>query len=232
MKPLVVCHMLTSIDGRIKTENWKDIRGMEYYEQTGESESADAWMCGRVTMQQHYATPRPNLSKEARSDLSDHIAKNDASSYVITVDPYGKLGWNSPSIDQDHLIIVLSRRVDPAYPQYLREKGISYLFGGDEVIDFTDVLEKLNQHFSIRKIKLEGGGNINGALHTAGLIDEYSILIYPVADGTQSPTLLETKITDSSQIPFQQLDLQKAEVLEHGIVWLKYEVKKDDGHQI
>ena len=136
---------------------------------------------------------------------------------------------NSPifPIDDDHLVIVLTEKVPDSYLAYLRDKGISYLIGGKTDIDLAVILERLNTSFGIKKILLEGGGNINGSFHSAGLIDEYSLLIYPVADGTKGPTLLETSLSDNSAIPYQRLTLLQSQTLDAGIVWLRYKVNKN-----
>ncbi|MVT08534.1 dihydrofolate reductase family protein [Chitinophaga tropicalis] len=224
MKPYIICHMLSSIDGRIKTQHWGQLKGVEYYEKTGKQEKADAWMCGRVTMQQHYAVELPELTYTGPAiNREDHIADNTAPSYSITIDPAGKLGWEKAYIDNDHIIIVLAESVPDAYLAYLQEKGVSYIFGGKDELDFALVLDKLGQHFNIKKVLLEGGGGINGSFHAAGLIDEYSILVFPVADGTNGPTLLDTNKEDGS-IPPSQLSLVHYELLEGNIIWVRYKV--------
>ena len=58
------------------------------------------------------------------------------------------------------------------------------MFGGKATIDLKSVLTKLRKHFGIEKLLLEGGGKINGSFLAADLIDELSVLIAPVADGT------------------------------------------------
>lgn len=69
------------------------------------------------------------------------------------------------------------------YLTWLQSKGVSYLFGGKSRIDLPRVLQKLHDLFGIRKLLLEGGGRINGSFLAAGVIDELSILVVPVADG-------------------------------------------------
>ena len=45
-------------------------------------------------------------------------------------------------------------------------------------------LETLKRDLGIERIMLEGGGGANGALLRAGLIDELSLVICPVIDGS------------------------------------------------
>ncbi|RYG30996.1 MAG: hypothetical protein EOO01_35990 [Chitinophagaceae bacterium] len=52
MKPYVICHMLGSVDGRIKQNIWGFKDHHKYFEETAEKIPADAWLVGRVTMQE------------------------------------------------------------------------------------------------------------------------------------------------------------------------------------
>ena len=42
--------------------------------------------------------------------------------------------------------------------KYLREKGVSYLFAGEETIDCALLLEKLSALFPIKTLMIAGGG--------------------------------------------------------------------------
>lgn len=225
MRPYIVCHMLSSVDGRIGTENWVPFKRIAAYEETGITEQADAWLCGRITMQQNYAIRWSVLAAEPAGDRSDQHAATVAHTCAIAIDPKGKLGRASADLDGDHLITVLTQQVPQAYFTYLRERNITYIFGEDTSIDLTLIATKLHQLFGIRKIKLEGGGGINGSFHGAGLIG-YSVLFFPIADGSDSATFLGTTAADPSQIPFTRLELTKVEQLPDDVIWVNYLVVK------
>lgn len=73
---------------------------------------------------------------------------------------------------------------------------------------------------------LEGGGHINGSILNEGLIDELSLLIVPVADGSpKTPTTFEVSEFLQKK-PAKQLRLLAVEQLEHDVLWLKYEIKR------
>ena len=80
----------------------------------------------------------------------------------------------------------------------------------------------MNKPYAIKTRMLEGGGNINGSLLTAGLIDELSLLILPLADGAaNTPTTFE--IADNLQKKSaQQLKILDIKKLEHDVIWLRY----------
>jgi 2,5-diamino-6-(ribosylamino)-4(3H)-pyrimidinone 5'-phosphate reductase len=55
-RPRVICHMMSSVDGRILVEGWPLSReGGRQYEEVHSTYEPDAWLCGRVTMEQHFA---------------------------------------------------------------------------------------------------------------------------------------------------------------------------------
>lgn len=71
-------------------------------------------------------------------------------------------------------------------------KGVFYFFGSKDTIDFNLILEQLSVLFGIKTLMLEGDGHINGSLLNDGLIDELSLLILPIANGTpNTPTTFE-----------------------------------------
>lgn len=55
-RPRMICYMMASSDDRIVTEGWplSDERAAEY-ERIHESYAPDAWLCGRVMMERHWA---------------------------------------------------------------------------------------------------------------------------------------------------------------------------------
>jgi len=101
---------------------------------------------------------------------------------------------------------------------------VSYLFGGKSRIDLARVLQKLRSRFDIRTLLLEGGGKINGSFLAANLIDEVSILIGPVADGsTGTASLFDVEDQHS---PARNLKLISIEKRADDFVWLRYKVRR------
>ena len=228
MRPYIITHMGISVDGRIDGEHWGDVKGMEEYERTGELLEGDAWMVGRVTMEMHFASKEEVKlnSPKQKIDRSDFIAAYNAEAFAIDVDAAGKLFYDDAYVDGDHIVAVLTERVPDAYLQYLKDKNISYIFGGATEIDFEVVMEKLYRLFDIKRLLLEGGGGINGSVLKAGLVDELSVLQFPVVDGMLStPALYDIK-EEVKRKPSANLQLISVERLEHDILWLRYKVKK------
>ena len=222
MKPHVICHMMSSLDGRTILSRWGKAPNTKEYETTAATFGAEAWMCGRVTMEKDFTKGlAPDLQPVSHPlDRQDFVADYTADSFAIAVDAHGKLGWKSGHIDDDHLISILTEQVSDEYLAYLRLKGVSYLFGGKKEIDFALVLDKLGRLFPIKTILLEGGGHLNGSMLKAGLIDELSILHFPVVDGAAtSATIFEQ---GDKPGPAAQLQLISVEQRTHGVIWLRY----------
>ncbi len=85
------------------------------------------------------------------------------------------------------------------------------------------VLRKLRKRLGIRRLLLEGGGKINGSFLAAGCIDELSLLVAPVADGSVgTPALFDTPGGSPSR-----LRLLSAQRRRSGLLWLRYSVLED-----
>jgi len=184
VKPYIICHMLSSVDGRIDGASLKGVTPAGEYEATGALLNGDAWICGRTTMQQHFAESEPfaGASDVPAGPQPVYVARR-AKSCAVAVDTLGKLRWSSADIDGDHLISILSERVSSEYLAMLRGLGISYIVSGDTAVNLVQAVNLLGEHFGIRTLLLEGGGHINGAFAEAGLVDELSLLIAPGIDG-------------------------------------------------
>jgi riboflavin biosynthesis pyrimidine reductase len=225
-RPYIICHMGSAVDGRIIGEHWGDNheKYSSLYERCHESFESQAWMVGRVTMEKDFTKGKQPVLKTPGHALirEPFIGDKEATSFAIAVDPSGKLGWESNEIDGDHVIVILTEQVSDAYLYYLQQQGVSYIFAGVREIDFDLALPQLADLFPIVTIMLEGGGHINGSLLNAGLIDELSLLILPIADGTpKSPTTFEVAeyLPKSGSTPLQLIEVKQ---LEHDVVWLRY----------
>ncbi|NCD70125.1 dihydrofolate reductase family protein [Mucilaginibacter agri] len=226
-KPYVICHMMSSVDGRTLTEQWGQIKGRDSYEKTGSQHKADAWMCGRVTMERDFAGDEALHLKDPEAPISraDYIAESKAGSFAVAIDKDGKLNWRQSEIDGDHIISVLTEQVADKYLNHLQQTGISYVFAGKTEIDFKLVLQKLRKLFNIKTLLLEGGGHLNGSMLNAGLIDELSFLHLPIADGTPgTPTLFEIN-KDLPKTGPTKLKLLSVKELKNDVLWLRYKVK-------
>jgi riboflavin biosynthesis pyrimidine reductase len=109
----------------------------------------------------------------------------------------------------------------------LQNSKVSYIFAGKEDLDFKVALEQLYELFGIKTLMLEGGGRINGSLLNAGLIDELSLLVLPLADGTAgTPTAFEVGNYLPKE-PARELKLIDVQKLQHDVLWLRYKLNSE-----
>ncbi|MGI3901201.1 MAG: dihydrofolate reductase family protein [Janthinobacterium lividum] len=228
MKPHVIVHMITSVDGRIKTSRWSSFEGRGEYEKVHDLLEGDAWMCGRVTMSGYARGEAPYPATHETVPRADHIARRDAAGYAVALDASGRLAWGRDSIDADHLVVVVSESVSDAHLAGLRRDGVSYVFGGAEAIDFGRVLETLRREFGIKRLLVEGGGRINGSLLKAGLVDELSLLLAPAVDGLAGGAALfdYDGAPDDVSAKALRLSLVSSQPREGGVMWLRYKVER------
>jgi 2,5-diamino-6-(ribosylamino)-4(3H)-pyrimidinone 5'-phosphate reductase len=224
MKPYIICHMVSSVDGKIDGAALSSVMADGEYEATGSKLKGDAWICGRTTMQQHFAQKKPfvSVSKRPAGPRPVFVARR-AKSYAISVDTLGKLRWSGGDLDGDHLICVVSEKAPEDYLDMLRQKEISYVVAGKSSVDLRKAVDQFGKYFGIRTLLLEGGGHINGAFLQAGLVNELSLLVVPGVDGRHEiPAVFDgLSQTKKKAVP---LRLKSIECRRGDTLWLRYEV--------
>ncbi|HEU4720212.1 MAG TPA: dihydrofolate reductase family protein [Gemmatimonadaceae bacterium] len=234
MRPRVICHMAASIDGRIVVDGWPDSAAAAVrreYEQVHASYEADGWICGRITMEPFAGATRSDeevaRERAGGAPREDFVAAGVHESFAFAIDPSGRLAWESNDIDGDHVVAILSERVSDGYLAFLRERGVSYLLAGARDVDLAVALEKIGVRFGVRTLMLEGGGRINGAMLRAGLVDEVSLLVAPVADGrVGTPALFDVAVGDGGDgVRPWRLALEAVERRADDVLWLRYRVE-------
>lgn len=229
-KPFVVCHMLTSLDGKIDgaffaapetrpaLAEYGNLRG--FY-------NCNATLYGTTTMLGGYAAGKVgNLPKtETALPKEDYTAPSEVNHYIVSLDPKGILAFDSPySVRKGrakaHIIEVLTNEVSADYLSYLREIGVSYIFAGDTSFDCSLLLHKLKMLFGIDRLMVAGGGITNWSFAETGLIDELSIVVAPVADGgTDTASVFENMNGGAGTVAFI---LQEAKPLGGNVLWMRY----------
>ena len=228
-RPRVICHMMTSLDGRILTDGWPlSPEGRRQYEMVHAGYAPDGWLCGRVTMEQHFAQrvrSGAEVAQEHRgAPREDFVAPGEHESFAFAVDTRGHLVWDASDIDGDHVVAVLSERVSDEYLGVLRERGVSYLLAGAREVDLALALEKIGARFPVRTLMLEGGGRINGSMLRDGLVDEVSVLVAPVVDGRiGTPALFDVAGQRAARY---RLALENLERRADDVLWLRYRVER------
>lgn len=228
-RPYVVCHILSSLDGKINgpfmsTQSAGNL-AREYGRLRTEM-SADAWMYGTSTTKEFTAHSTPALKSDSPVVEGDFAADTHAELYYVSIDIKGEIGWESGTFHirgrDSHVIEILTETTPNAYKAYLREKGVSYIIAGKEELDCQAAMEKLYSLFHIRKLLLCGGGIADWSFLEAGMIDELSLLLAPVTDGSRGTANLFTHISGLTESAPVEFTLQKAEPIAGSGLYLNY----------
>ena len=155
-RPYIVCHMLTSLDGKIAGPYLESANGLaggnvfynlafgsnRHYQHQG-------WLSGRITTDDNFTFyEKPELDEQAPLVPSgDHIVPSSLGMYYVSIDPSGKLGWKSNQVVYDdthaHVIEVLTEQTPNSYKAFLRKLNISYVIAGDDQLNYEVLLHHL-----------------------------------------------------------------------------------------
>ena len=238
MRPFIICHMGTSIDGRLHPSRFTSaaagvssavLRG--HYEKLHESFEADGWIVGRKTMSEMAKGSERAIADAPRVAREAHLGNREGRKLAIGIDPSGRVHYGKDNVGGDHAVAVLGEQVSDAHLAELRMDGVSYVFAGPKGDDLAGAMERIGSMFGVRKLLLEGGGSINGAFLKHKLIDEFSTLIFPAVDGVAGTQSIVDYHGPEGDRPGagQALRLTHCEMLEGGMVWLRHAVERAPG---
>ena len=227
-RPYIICHMTTSIDGKVTGDflyTPECAPSVEHYYEINRNFHGDAFACGRITMEGSFTGGwRPDYTPFAGMVVprEDYIADSTARFFAVAFDRRGRLGWKAPRItdedpgyDNAHIVEVLCENTPDENLTYFRSVGVSYIFAGKTELDLPLALEKLNKLFGIEKLLLEGGSSINRAFQQANAIDELSLVVAPLTAADEDKPLFECG-------QLQHYRLTGAQTLSADTVWLRY----------
>ena len=223
-KPYIICHMMTSLDGRIDCAMTSQLPGVSDYYETLDALDIPTTVSGRVTAELEMAEPGEFKAKNTTPYGKEGFSKKvDAAGYEAVTDTHGKLLWRSTGEDEKPYLIITSEKVAKEYLDYLDEKNISWSACGNDGINLSRAAEILYEEFGVKRMGIVGGAAINTAFLNAGLLDEISILIGAGIDGrAEMPSVFDGRDMD---YPLTQLALSEVKKLDSGAVWLRYKTK-------
>lgn len=234
MKPRVSILMVTSVDGRLHPSRFTsspDGGRREWsaeYEKVHGDLGGDAWLVGRVTMQEmSKASAHPPAEPgEVRRPLqvAPRVTTGEAKSFAVALDPSGKVHFAKSDVGGDHAIVLLGRDVPDSHLAELAADGVSYIVSEKNDIDLAAALDVLAREFGIKHLVVEGGAATNGAFLVSGLVDEFRVLVAPALDGgenVQGIVAWQDGLAGKVRLQFKS-----AKALNHGVVELVYAVSK------
>src|SRR5690349_6869671 len=100
MRPYIICHMNTSIDGRLHPSRFTSaaagisstvLRG--HYEKVHDSFGADGWLVGRKTMSEMAKGSERTIANAPTVPRKSHVANRNGRKLAITIDPSGRVHY-------------------------------------------------------------------------------------------------------------------------------------------
>lgn len=225
MKPYIICHMTSSVDGRIDCPMTEKIPGVEHYYETLDALDAPTRVSGRITATLEMAEPGFFDPKDATpiGETAHYKAQTAADGYNVVCDNRGRLLFKGDTLDNKPLLLLLSEQASKEYLGYLEGLNISYIVCGKEQTDLVAAMDVLRQEFCVERLAVVGGAHICGAFLEAGLIDEVSICYGSVIDGREGmPGVFDGRGMDTEPV---QLQLKSVQQFPEGMLWIRYDVK-------
>jgi riboflavin biosynthesis pyrimidine reductase len=235
MRPYIICHMGTSIDGGLHPSRFtRPAAGVSvdalrrHYEAIHDRFEAEGWIVGRKTMAEMAKGRERPVAAASPLARAPHLGQRNGRDLAVAIDPFGRVHYGKDNMAGDHVVAVLGEQVSDAYLAELREDGASYIFAGPKGEDLPGAMAQLAQVFGVKRLLLEGGGRINGAFLKHRLIDEFSTLIHPAVEGVAGAQSIVDYDGPSGERPGagQSLRLIGCETLEGGMVWLRHRVEE------
>ena len=220
-KPYIICHMMTSVDGRIDCAMTEHLPGVQEYYNTLDALNAPSRVSGRVTAELEMALPGTFESETATPLGKEGFFKaTDADGYEIVVDTRGTLLWGEA--EERPLLILTSEKVSQEYLAYLESRQISWIACGKDHIDLNRSCEILADTFGVERMAVVGGGHINAGFLAAGLLDEVSILMGAGIDGRGGMSAVFDGLPMERDVtPLKLTSVQQFE----NAVWLRFAAK-------
>jgi len=186
--------MAMTADGKIATAN----RAVSSFTSVHDHEhllalraTADAVMAGARTVDSAPINLGPGPAKYRRQRLKRGLAE-----YNLRVIVSRSGSVNSRAKVFQHrfspIIILTTRRAGTSRLKQLRALADAVKICGRKEINFSAALRWLRQQWRVKRLLCEGGGELNGALFRAGLVNELHLTICPkIFGGRRAPTIAD-----------------------------------------
>lgn len=229
----MICHILSSLDGKINgpfmaAEATGALSGA--YGNLRRKMNADAWLYGTTTVKEFLNFREPLLSENAAVPEGDFVAGDETKPYFVALDAKGELGWESGRFvgkerAEAHVIEILTEAAPLSYCAYLRERGVSYILAGRSELDCQLAMEKLYRLFHIEKLLICGGGAADWTFLQAGMVDELSLVLSPVTDGSSGTASVFAQFSAQKVGQPVEFDLKSVQPLDSSGLYLRYLAK-------
>ncbi len=190
--------------------------------------ASDAVMVGGRTLLGD--DPRLTVKSEARraARRARGLPENPAKVGVVTqatLKPDSRFLSAGPA----QILLYTTAQTPAAQLEALRARGVRVVLAGEQRVDLTAVLADLRRQ-GIHRLMVEGGGTLNAALLTLGLVDELHLYLAPlIVGGANAPTFVDGP--GLAQAEALHLALREVQALPEGGILIHYQLNvlgKDD----
>ena len=144
--------------------------------------------------------------------LTVRLAKKRKDPARIIIDSTGRIPLSSKLLKTAYkvkTIVAVTKRAPNYKIHEIRNTGATVIIAGTEVVDLKEVFLNLKK-MGVRKILVEGGGELNWSLLSLGIVDELIVTIAPrIVGGRMAATLVEgdgyTKISEGIKMKLKNV---------------------------
>jgi 2,5-diamino-6-(ribosylamino)-4(3H)-pyrimidinone 5'-phosphate reductase len=202
----VIVHNSTSLDGSLLGF---EVDMAAHYRIAG-GFKADIHLVGSTTALEGLNMFYKKLPREQEKDFIKPKGKGKLPLWVIP-DTTGKLQGKLHVLRQSGYcrdIVILSTSSTPkGYLRYLTERNYDWHYMGKRPLDYSHAFGVLAKEYKARTVLTDSGKTLNGILLNSGLVDQISLLVYPVIVGGKQVALFagvsaEVKMKLAKSRPF------------------------------
>jgi len=223
MLPFVFLNVATTADGKLAPANRRFVPFGSPRDKQLLLElrtRADAVMAGARTVDLSAVNMGPGGPKYRRMRV-----RNGLSEYNLRVVVSGSGTLNPRAVIFQHrfspIIILTSGRAPERNLRRLRSLADEVAVFGEKELDFKAALEWLRSKWKVKRLLCEGGGEVNGALFRAGLVDEVHQTVCPfIFGGRNAPTMADGEsvrsLAEATRLKLKSLQRRGDELF---VVW-------------
>jgi 2,5-diamino-6-(ribosylamino)-4(3H)-pyrimidinone 5'-phosphate reductase len=204
--PFVFINVAMTADGKIAPANrhFQPFGGPRDFQHLLELRAtADAVMSGARTVDLDRVNLGPGPARYRRLRLRRGLAEFNLRVIVSgagTIDPQAEIFKHRFS----PIIILTTGRIAKSRLAGLRALADEVKICGTTELDFSEACQWLRKKWKVRRLLCEGGGELNGALFQAGLVNEIHTTLCPILlGGRNAPTLADgagvAKLADAAR---------------------------------
>ena len=224
-RPHVICYLAVSLDGRL--DGFEP--DLERYYGIAARFEVDAILSGSETSV--VAIEKYGGCENAYDEgaAPERAGPGDPRPLLAIVDGRGRVRrW---SVFQEapywgRWIALVTAGVPHSHRDYLASRNVDVLECGSERVDLACALERLAEEYGVRRVRVDSGGRLNGALLRAGLVDEVHLLVCPRLAGGESPRSSFVANDLAPGTLGTKLERTAVEPFEDGSVLLSYRVAR------